>query len=176
LLGQLLGECTSTPSLSQECNGPCQTPKVNTGVLSKSNVFGTNQCCHQPLWQVCITHVGPVFSVKTPQLSAIHSINAGGQVRFGVGQSLGVGQLRGRGQGQQTREPKHRGEQGQPKQQAGAYKTVFQRLFGCLFSWILGLLGGWHGCETDKKIASAPARCLQRVEKALKMTPDQAEV
>ena len=169
LLGELLRDRAAAPLLAEVGNGPGQPPEIHAGVVPEPDVLRTDEGLHQRGGQVRVPDIGPVLAIEAAQLNPIHGVNPGRQVGLWVGQGLGVGEVRRGRDGQQTDDAERRRQERQPQQDGRSDEPVPRRLrrLGFALAGRLFLVG--HACETRGRCPSAPARCDQRAEKALKI-------
>ena len=169
LLGQLLRHRAASALLAEVGNGPGKSAKVDAGVVPETDVLRTNEGLHQRGGQIGIPDIGPVLAVEAAQLDPVDSVDPGRQVGLRVGQSLGVGEVRRGRDGQQADDAEHRRQERQPHQDGRSDEPIPRRLCRLGFSLARHLFLVGHACETHGRCPSAPARCDQRAEKALKI-------
>ena len=116
-LGELLGDRRPPASLAHEGNGAGQSDEVDAGVVVKTRVLGADERVDQMGRQVFESGVRTVLGVVPTQDLAVHGIDPGGKVGFGVGEGFGFWQVAEPGQHHQTRQAKQRPKAHQPQQQ-----------------------------------------------------------
>ena len=115
--GELLRHRRPAAALAHEGDGTRQANEVNARVVVKARVLRADQGVHEVGRKGLVPGVGTVFRVVPPEDFAVHRIDAGGKVGFGVGQGFRFRQITQAGEHHQSPQTQQRPESEQPQQQ-----------------------------------------------------------